>query len=137
MRWAGRTRPVNHQTGEPESEPARERRFRDRRPAATLPPSQVPRDEERDGDVRAWQAKDLEWPQRLLEAAIVVTPCPVVERAIERRRLVDGGDEAEDQERGRGRGQSRVPNDSRLPWLPPPGDRAHGRPWLQATRQAT
>ena len=100
---ARRTRPVNDQPREPQREPTRERRLRDRRAATTLLLSQMARDEKRDGDVRAWQPEDLEGPERQLEAAIVVTRRPVVERAIELRRLVDGGNEAEDEERGRGR----------------------------------
>lgn len=135
VRRTRRTRPVDHEPREPQRDPPRERRLSDRRPAAPTLLSEVSRDEECDGDVRAWQAEDLEWPQRQLEAAIIVTRCPVVERAIELRRFVDGGDEAKDQERGRGPAQCRAPNDSRLPCLPPPGDRMHGQPWLQATRQ--
>ena len=48
-----RARSVNHQPREAERKPAREGSRRDRRAATTMRPSQVTRDQERDGDVRA------------------------------------------------------------------------------------
>ena len=128
---------MNHDPREAQRDPTGERRPRDRHAAATPLLSEVSRDEECDGDVRARQAEDLEWPERELEAAIVVTRRPVVERAIELRWFVDGGDQVEDQERRRGPAQCRAPNDARLPCLPPSGDWMHGQPWVQATRQPT
>ena len=101
-----------------------------------MPASQVPRNEERDRDIHAGEAKELEWPLRQLDASVVVPRRPLIERPIELRRLVDRGDEAEDDERRRGRTQRRDPDDPRLPRRPTLRDRWHASTRLQATRQA-
>jgi len=93
---------MNEHPHEPDRQPSGHCGCRDDRSPTVAPTSQDTRSDQRDGNVNAGEPEDLEWPLKLLQPLMVTVPRAPVQRAIEWRRLIDGGDECERAERRKG-----------------------------------
>lgn len=110
--WGARS--VNDQSHCTHRKPASDGRGGNGRSAAVAPES--PGKSERRGHVAAGQPEELERPLGHFQAAVVAPLSPVIERVIERRRLVEGRDGAERNQSRKRRAGRRWPHNPRR-WL--------------------